>query len=187
MKYFKPELLTRYRSCNDDEAASAAKEWDEAIAAYESRLQTIFPRLPREVQRLCSEFSLHDAQLFGVARKNTPPTICTWLRLDESSAEQARILELNYTPVTGLAGGIEIDPRDIATASPENQVFVLYDEVDRDETQGFLTHSLLLSNGRELDIRFTDLAIEIFDDGMTPSALFAEKKKWTFETASTSQ
>jgi hypothetical protein len=39
MKYFKPELLARYRSLDDGVAEAAAEEWEQAVVAYRRRLR----------------------------------------------------------------------------------------------------------------------------------------------------
>src|SRR5689334_15240213 len=44
MKYFKPKLLARCRSLDDDIADAAAAQWDKAIVAYREHLRAIRPK-----------------------------------------------------------------------------------------------------------------------------------------------
>lgn len=173
MKYFKPELLARCRSQDDNEADAAAQEWDSACEAYRDRLAAISAtgQLPPDVVRLCSAFSLHDARLLGAAfGTEQSPLFGLLLRLEGPG----KVLQLDYFPVPGPEGGVSVRPQ----GAPQKEVWVLYDEFDHDEARDFYTHSLLLSDGREIEVRFENFTVRILDDVLTPIQLPDGEKKW---------
>ena len=55
---------------------------------------------------------------------------------------------------------------------------MLYDEFDLDEQHGFFTHSLLLTDGHEIQVRFTRLTVRLLDEVVTPVQLTDREKKW---------
>ncbi len=178
MKYFKPELLARCRSRDDDLAESAAKEWEEAVAAYQARFNAVFPRLPSEVGGLCSRFSLHDAKMLGAAFGTEKALFGILLQLERSSGHTGKVLELNYQPVAGPNSGVVVKTNASRQGGSRQEVWVLYDEFDFDEEHGFFTHSLLLTDGREIEVRFTNLTVRLLDEVVTPVHLPEGERKW---------
>jgi len=184
MKYFKPELLARYRSSDDGVADAAAKEWEEATAAYQARFKSVRGKLPASVRRLCSKSSLHDAGVLGVARNDRKPLFGILLRLEGSHGQSGEVLELSYHPVVGPKGGIEITTHASSQSKVRRGVWVLYDEFDINEEHAFFTHSLLLCDGREIEIRFHNLTVRRLDQVFTPAELTQREVKWPLaETA----
>jgi hypothetical protein len=179
MKYFKPELLARCRSRDDEVAEAAAKEWEEAIAACRARLKAIRPQLPRGARGLCSRFSLHDARLLGAAFGTRTALFGILLRLEGSPEHPGQVLELNYHPAPGPNGGVNVKAQGPSEGGPRGDVWVQYDEFDLDEEHGFFTHSLLLTDGREIEVRFTGLTVRILDDVVTPTHLPEGERKWS--------
>ncbi len=179
MKYFKPELLARCRSRDDGVADEAAKEWEEALAAYQARFASIRGQLPGGVRRLCSRFSLHDAKVLGVASSSKRKALFGMLlRLEGSPGQPGDILELNYHPVAGPNGGVEVKMHRPSEQLSRRDVWILYDEFDLDEEHAFFIHSLLLTDGREVEIRFHNLTVRQLDEVATPVELTAGEKKW---------
>lgn len=178
MKYFKPELLTRLRSRDDNVADAAAMEWEEATAAYQARFKKVRDKLPVGVRRLCSKVSLHDARVLGAACSTRNPLFGILLRLEGSAGESGEVLELTYHPVAGPNGGVHIGTHAPSETTARNGVWVLYDEFDIDEEHAFFTHSLLLSDGREIDIRFHSLAVRRLGQVFTPTELTEGEVKW---------
>jgi hypothetical protein len=153
MRYFKPELLARFRSLDDDVADAAAKEWERATAQYKAKLAGFRSRLPLGARSLLRNFTLHDATLLSIAVGEKSPTISLFIRLEGSPERNGRILELQYTsPEYSLRkyGDIDKDSPDLS--------HVLYDEFSELKKGGF-AHSLLLALGIELRIHFTNLRI----------------------------
>ena len=178
MKYFKPELLARCRSRDDDVAEVAANEWEEAVAAYHARLEAVRAHLPGKVERLRSRFSLHDAQVLGIAFGTEKARFGILLRPEGSPTRPGKILDLNYHPAAGANGGVSIRAKVHTDGGPRKDVWVLYDEFDLDEQHGFFTHSLLLSDGHEIEVRFTALTVRLLDEIVTPTQLTDREKKW---------
>jgi hypothetical protein len=176
MKYFKPELLARYRSSDESVAEAAATEWDEATAAYTERFKSIRSKLPPGVRRLCSKVSLHDARLLVAAWSDRQPIFDILLRLPRSQGQSGEVLELNYHPVAGPNGGVNLGT--VSGGSAPRVVHVLYDEFDLDEEHGFFTHSLLLTDGRELEIRFHRLTCRWLQHVQSPPELPEGEVKW---------
>jgi hypothetical protein len=180
MKYFTPELLALCRSPDEDVAEAAAAKWEQAIAAYNARLREIRPALPLGARRLLRHASLHDAQwltLKTVAGSAGKELFLTF-RLAGSPGKPTGGVELCYL-LTGRST-LSLDKgRDAAAgiAPP----FVLYDEFDleqRRDTRTF-THSLLLSNGQEFRIRFSNLRLRWFGSVLLANSRPAEiKREW---------
>jgi hypothetical protein len=175
MKYFRPELLARFRSRDDEVAEAAADEWEVASAAYHARLAAVGGQMPPAVAQIRSQHSLHDARLLGTAfGTQEGPLFGLLLRVDGAG----EVLELNYSPVPGPEGGVSIKPRPDGEGAPSRDVWVLYDEFDFDEGHDFFTHSLLLSDGREIEVRFENLIVRVLDEVHTPGHLPEGERKW---------
>jgi len=179
MKYLKPELLARCQSRDDDVAEAAAKEWEKALAAYQTRFKAIESLLPPEVSRLCSRFSLHDAKMLGAAYGTREEALFGVLfQLEGPPGHPGEILQLNYHPVAGPNGGVNVKPPSSSEGGSRRDVWVQYDELDLDEEHGFFTHSFLLTDGREIEVRFNGLTIRLLDQVVTPPHLPAGERKW---------
>jgi hypothetical protein len=183
MKYFKPELLARCRSRDDDEAETAANEWDKATAAYRAHLKRIRSHLPAAATYLCANFSLHDAKLLRVAAHREQPAFGILLQLEGSSRRPGDLLDMHYKLVIGPTGGVQIKDHQRSKKSPNRNVVVLYDEFDllEEDRQSF-THSLLLSDDQEIEVRFADLAVHQWEEVISPTEL--TERRWTFDPAS---
>jgi hypothetical protein len=178
MKYFKPELLARYRSSDDGVAEAAAKEWEEALAAYQARFKSISGKLPAGVRSLCSKMSLHDARFLGAAWNEQKPLFGIMLRLEGSRGQSGEVLELHYHPVVGPKGGVGIRMHASSEKTVHKEVWILYDEFNLDEEHAFFTHSLLLTDGREIEIRFHNLTVRRLGRVFTPTELTEGEVKW---------
>ncbi|HJT76456.1 MAG TPA: hypothetical protein VJ739_04570 [Gemmataceae bacterium] len=159
MKYFKPELLRRCRSLDDDAADVAAAEWEQAIAAYRARLRAIRSRLPSGADRLLARFTLHDAQLLTIADDTKRPRLTLLVRLEGTRDQPGPVLELSYLLVAGPHGGVVFRKHAGLGHKALGPRGVLYDELNLDEERAFFTHSLLLTDGFEIEIRFHDLRV----------------------------
>jgi hypothetical protein len=176
MKYFKPELLARCRSRDDDDSDQATTEWQKARTAYRTRLKRILAELPSAVAELCSSYSLHDARVVGGGYAEDPPRYSILLRLEGSRVGTGAVLQLNYVPAKGPTNGVNVLSHGLAEKNLRGNVFVLYDEFDIDRGHDCFVHSLLLTDGRELEIRFNELTIGRFDQVVTPDHL--EERRW---------
>jgi hypothetical protein len=179
MKFLQPEMLARSRSANDAVAEAAADQWDTALVAYRARFKAIRNRLPVAVRRLCVRVALHDALLLGAARAEHRPFFALLVRLEGTAGEPGEVLELVYHPVAGPHGGLEIRTHPCLDDNPPGQsVRVLYDEFDVHEAHAFFTHALLLSDGREIDIRFHSMTWRRLGTVFAPAELPQGAVRW---------
>lgn len=183
MKYFTPELLARCRSRDDDVADAANEEWEQALADYEQRLASVANQLPAEVRELCATVSLHDGKMLGVAFGKRTRLFSMLVQLEGTAKQRGEVLQLHYDPVPGPDGGVAI--REPAQGNRDEDVWVLYDEFDRDEEHDFFTHSLLLTDGREIEIRFRELTFRYLGDVVLPERLTPRTKNWPLVEAAT--
>jgi len=178
MKYFKPELLAQCRSCDEDIADAAARDWDAATAAYRARFKGIRDQMPAGVRRLASKFSLHDAKFLGVAIGKKKPLFGILVELEGATGQGGEVLELNYHSVAGPNGGIHFRSHPLSSNGARGNVQVLYHEFDIDEEHAFFTHTLLLSDDREIEVRFHHLTIRQVGAVYTPMELTERDVTW---------
>jgi hypothetical protein len=155
MKYFAPELLARCRSLDDDVAEAAAAEWEQAINAYNRRLEEIRRHLPLGARQVLKHIALHDAQLLTINRAGRE--LFLTFRLSGSAGKPAGGVELHYSLVR---------PAELIHHEPPAQTngpftrWVLYDEWAMSETQPeAFSHRLLLTGGLELRIACFDVRL----------------------------
>jgi hypothetical protein len=180
MKYFTPDLLDRSRSRDDDVAEAAASEWEQAGTAYLARFTSIRAQLPGGARRL-SRASLHDAKLLSVFSSSKRMALFGMvLQLDGSPKRPGEFLELEYHPVAGANGGVKVTAHQQASweKNSRGKPWILYDEFDLDAEHAFFVHSLLLTDGREIEIRFHNLTVRQLDEVLTPTELPEGEKKW---------
>ena len=160
MKYFKPDLLARCRSLDNDMAETAADAWERAITAYNANLATIRGELPAGARFILGHFSLHDARVFGITLSRAKPRVSLFVRLEGTPARPGQDWELQYTLATGpknrqfSMGRLRKDTEVLAR--------IQYDEFAKVSVspEKVFSHALLLSGGSELRIRFTGLSVQ---------------------------
>lgn len=179
MKYFKPELLARYRSPDDDIAEAAAAEWEANTIAYGKRLAAIRKRLPPSVRGFLGRYTLHDAKLLAIAVGRKQPTFSLQVGLEGSPTQPGPILEIKYRIVVGNRGGVAFTRHAPFASEPSSLGWILYDEFDAPEKGDSFVHSLLLSTGLELAIRFQAMGVQEQDEvAVEPLELPAGKMTW---------
>ncbi len=179
MKYFTPELLARCRSLDDDVADAAAEEWEQAVAAYRLHLRAIRLRFPQGVRRLLSSVSLHDAKMLTIARGKRQPWFGMWLQPEGTAAQPGEVLELRYLVVAGPHGGLDVKKHPQLKKANPGPDWVLYDEFNLDEERAFFTHSLLLTDGHEVEVRFHNLRVRRLNEvRLSPLDLPEGERTW---------
>jgi hypothetical protein len=151
MKYFTPELLTRFGSPDDRVADAAQAEWEAATAKYQKHFRSIERQLPKRLRGLLRRYSLHDATVSfaGVADE----VIDLTLKLDTPPRET---VFLRYRLVSDVQMVAHVVPGHDTT-----QVLSwLYDEIDIAGEGVFpiIEQRILFSTGLELTIQFQDLS-----------------------------
>ncbi len=169
MHYFTPELLARYRSLDDDVADAAAHEWDQAIAHYNTDLDTMRRLLPSGAQALIKHRSLHDARILSIVVSRRRPLVSLVVRLEGTPRRAGTLLELRYSLARSsrnLGFTIERHEKD-APGSGRIQ----YDEFAKvaDDPVCVFCHSLLLQGSYELRIFFTDMRVRQLHRVILPS------------------
>jgi hypothetical protein len=176
MKYFKPELLARCRSL-EDVAEAAAEEWERAIVAYRARTRAIRLRLPSPARRLLSRVALHDAKVLAIALGRKQPRFTLLVRLEDTPSQPGEILELNYLSVAGEHGGVTFRKHPQLDRGAAGLGSILYDEFDLDEQRAFFTHSLLLTGGYEIEVRFHALRVRRLEEVLLPPTTLTEVER----------
>ncbi len=156
MKHFTPNLLAQCRSLDPGVADAAAAKWQRRAEAYRKRIQAIRSRLPVGVRRLMRSMTLHDANLITVnhAEANGRSQLFLSFRLAGKGGKTG--VQLRYDRVKTL----KVLSHDGAV-SPDTEIFALYDEFDL-LADGTVTHSILLTGGLEIRVRFTNLYVTPF-------------------------
>jgi hypothetical protein len=166
MKYLKYALLERCRSLDNDVAEAAGDEWDQAIDRYDAALTAIRPQFPAGVRTILDRFSLHDAKVLTYFL--TKRRLSLLVRLEGTSACPGKLLELNYTLAKA---GLRIVRHVDVKRRPKDRGRIQYDEYGKaSDSPAVFSHSLLLAEGRELRIRFTDLHVRRLKKVVLPSA-----------------
>lgn len=151
MKFFTPDLLTRYGSLDDQVADVAHIEWEAATEKYQKHFRSVQRHLPNKLRGLLRRYNLHDAKVCFVGLDNQ--VLHVTLQLDTPSRET---IFLRYRLVS------EVKMVAHANAGNESgQPFTwLYDEVDIASEGVFpiVEQRVLFSNGLELSIQFQDLS-----------------------------
>jgi hypothetical protein len=152
MRYFTPERWLKLQHVDDERAFySAQTEWEQALADYRKELERILPRLPRDLQRFVECECLHDATVLADWRGRSRLTI-----LLRPEPPASRLFLLNYTLAETPTVAHAALPREYRT---EHTTWK-YDEVGVEEGSGLnedavFTQDILLSDGREVRLRFT--------------------------------
>jgi len=151
MKYFTPELLTRYGSADDKVANAADAEWEAATEQYQKHLRAIERQLPRRLRGLLRRYYFHDATVTfaGVADQVLHLTV----QLD---APPQQTLVLRYR----LVSEPQVATYTLADHDTARPLTWLYDEIEvaRGGVFPVIEQRILFSNGRELTVHFQDLS-----------------------------
>ncbi len=169
MKYFKPELLARCRSLDDDKAEAAAARWERAVAAYNLKLSAIRRELPAGARFILDHFSLHDARLFGITLSQSKPWVSLFVRLEGIPSRLGNDWELKYV----LAKGPKHRQFSIDRLQKNTKILarIQYDEFAKVAVypEKVFAHALLLADGSELRIRFVGLRVQLLQRAIFPS------------------
>ncbi len=150
MKYFTATLYERFNSRDIEIADRADTQWRKAEAKYEARLDKIRIRLPATVRELADKFCLHDAEILSIGHDGDTASIL--VRADN----------VLYCLSYGLTSKLWTTPPRRSPAFSNQAVRWLYDEVDM-PAKGKFSHRILLSNGREISLSFSNFDYQAFE------------------------
>lgn len=154
MKYFTPELIVAYGG--DDPAVwkQAAARWDTACDQYNTALASLKPAFPPGLRYLEDHYSLHDAVIRGMGRREG--SFLIMLQLD---APPQSLLTLTYDLVEEPIVTQDVLPAEYRSTS--GHIDWQYDEIEEASGQPpTWRQSILLSNGWEIVLHFRDLRVE---------------------------
>jgi hypothetical protein len=139
------------QSADEAAARAADADWDRAVEQYEAALDVLRPELSESFRQLLDGFQLHDARILSMGRRGDLFTIS--LQLDVPPRE---LLTITCT----LAGDpvVRKEPLPWVTdpSHPHNLLW-LFDELSQAGPGQPIVHSILLSNGWELDLPCRDV------------------------------
>jgi hypothetical protein len=175
MKYFTPEMFIHLQECESAAGFRAVNaKWEHAAQQYAAQLQEITPRLKGGLRRFVRQGSLHDARVLDIGATERRATLV----VQEEAV--SRLLSLTYA----LVDAPVIDRNALPDEHRTPETLWLYDEIDVDaemlfnpklriqgkatalsvsvgvgeEWKPIFLHSILLSNGWEIRLRFHRLA-----------------------------
>jgi hypothetical protein len=151
MKYFTPELYVRGQAPDDDVQDAVDAEWEDAVDRHESQLEAIRDRLPTSLCHLWDNFYLHDADVLAMGYQGQ--TFVMVLQLDVPPRE---LLTLKYQLVEeALINTDALPPEERC-----NHMQWMYDEIGWvSGEKEYATHSILFSNGWEVELHLRDLEV----------------------------
>jgi hypothetical protein len=161
VKYFTPNLLAKFRSDDPAVAEAAAAKWQLHTESYHKRLKEIQYSLPSSVRQFMRSVTLHDAYLVNIARASHRPQLFLSLQLPDTHGQAG--VQLRYVLVKPFKVRFHE-----ANASPDAELFALYDEFDALQN-GTLTHSILMTAGVEIIVPFSHLSIVQFTKVVAPT------------------
>jgi hypothetical protein len=161
VKYFTPDLLAECRSSDPDVAEAAAVKWQGRAEAYRKRLREIHHRLPLGVRKLMRSLTLHDAYLLTMNHAKVRGRPQFFLNFQLADGDGRAGVQLRYDVVK--------PPKVVLHdhVSADTVLFALYDEFDV-SAGGTLTHSILMTGGVEVRVRFANLHMTAFTRVVAP-------------------
>jgi hypothetical protein len=150
MKYFTPERWLRFQDPRDKQVFfSAHEEWQEALRTYRRKLRQILRRSPNRLKRFAESECLHDAMVLAIWQGRSRLNVI--LRPDMPTQE---VVVLTYT----LLADPLIDPSALPPEYRTKHAAWMYDEIGTEKRENgkmVFTHTVLLSNGWQVAIRFS--------------------------------
>jgi hypothetical protein len=178
MKFFTLDLLERFGSEDDRVSSAAEQELERRSQEYVLKLRQIMPKLPARFRELLEQFYLHDARVIPSLSLSSHEVSCLTMPGPAGFSAPSRLSEPGERRWPLFSVGIQLDTppknllvlqyRDViiehATSHkhPESDECPClewqYDEVDVVETEERtqFRHSILFTNGLELQLRFRD-------------------------------
>jgi hypothetical protein len=154
MNYFTPELHMRLQEADADRMDAADEAWESALAGYQERLKSVRAKLPPSAREFLDRGRLHDAEVLWMGQ--ALPFFGILLRLDPPSTATVGLTYFAVREVKYKKGDIPLQ----FAGSPMQW---MYDEVDLGEQEGCFRHSVLFSNGSELEVEAREVHLATLD------------------------
>jgi hypothetical protein len=169
--YFTPELFVKLQECDTPaEFRAVNAEWEAAAEQYRVHLQALGPTLPAALRRFVRRGSLHDAHVLDIGTAERKWTLIvqeelaprllslTYSFVDEPVLDREAILAEHRTPHTAwLYDELEVETDRLYRAKTREERATANVASDP-EWKPIYRHSILLSNGWELRLRFHALS-----------------------------
>ena len=154
MKFFTPELLTRFGASDDAIADAAQVEWEAATKRYSDSIRSMKKDMPRRLKSMLRRFSFHDARLCFIGMDGQSLRLS--LRLDTPPQETVFLRYRLTEAVEMIRHSMDLQDR------PPYLVW-MYDEIELVTGGAFPTfrHSILFNNGLELVVLFQDVGCSV--------------------------
>jgi hypothetical protein len=183
MNYFTPELLIELQECQSPVGFRAVNaKWELAVKQYGHELQELLPSLKGALRRFVKRGSLHDARVLDVGASEqsltvvvqeelAPKLLClTYALVEPPWIDRNALPEEHRTPqVLWLYDELDVDREMLFNPKrrvQERASAVPTETPDKEEWRPIFLHSILLSNGWEIRLRF-----HRFADARTTSLL----------------
>lgn len=167
MKYFTPELIVDYGSDDPATWKDAAANWETACEQYDAALASFKSAFPSGLRCLEDGYSLHDAVIRGMGRREGAFVIL--LQLDPPPQ---LLLTLTYDLVEEPIIKRDVLPSEFCSTG--GHIDWQYDEIEKaSEQPPTWRQSILLSNGWEILLHFRDVRIEEIQALIPPPRLSA--------------
>lgn len=160
MKFFTPELYVRLQQPSGSDMDAADAEWAQAESKYERHLASTRDKLPDSAQKLLNAPRLHDAEVLWMGQAG--PFFAVLLRLDPP---QHNTMLLSYRAV----GKPQFDNNVVPAEFSQPMMQWMYDELDLGSQADCFRHSILFSNGSQLELEAHEVQITTVDTLYAPS------------------
>lgn len=160
MKYFTPDLHIRLQDASPARMDAADEEWERALAKYQRHLASIRAKLPSSAAEFLDQTRLHDAEVLWMGQ--ALPFFGILLRLDPPSLAT---VGLSYFVVRDVRFEKPVVPPEFCSSRMQ----WMYDEIDLGEQDRCFRHSVLFSNGSQLDLEARELHVVTLDTIYAPS------------------
>jgi hypothetical protein len=179
MKFFTPELYAHLNSSDDEEFERANAEWHSALKKYRENLEALWAIMPNRTRDLATKYQFHDSQILSMHVEASDKI--TWSGAPSFDSRRVEFFifsllsEFSFVSIFYvLSKPIDSDQHKLKVFSDENVAW-LYDEVRAETSFGMspmgspsfqmgppavaFAHDILLSNGMEIKIPFSEVFI----------------------------
>lgn len=159
MKYFTSDLHVRLQDASPGRMDAADEEWERTLAKYQRHLASIRAKLPASATEFLDQTRLHDAEVLWMGQ--ALPFFGILLRLDPPSLAT---VGLSYFVVRDVSFEKGVIPSEFCSSRMQ----WMYDEIDLGEQDRCFRHSVLFSNGSQLELEARELHVVTLDTVYAP-------------------